>query len=96
MSIHNRTEEKQKLKQFVPVADAQVKHHVFVCSGKACTKLGSPEVKAEFEKELETRRLRQEKEAKGRNPNGEFVLTDCGSVSFCSIGTAVLVNPEGV
>ena len=24
------------------------------------------------------------------------MLTDCGSVGFCSIGTAVLVYPEGV
>jgi (2Fe-2S) ferredoxin len=23
-------------------------------------------------------------------------LTDCGSIGFCSIGTAVLVYPEGV
>ena len=35
-------------------------------------------------------------ESKGRNPKGEIVLTDCGSVGFCSIGTAVLVYPEGV
>ena len=27
---------------------------------------------------------------------GEIVLTDCGSVGFCSIGTAVLVYPDGV
>ena len=29
-------------------------------------------------------------------PRGEIVLTDCGSVGFCSIGVAVLVYPEGV
>ena len=27
---------------------------------------------------------------------GPIVLTDCGSVGFCSIGVAVLVYPEGV
>jgi NADH-quinone oxidoreductase subunit F/NADP-reducing hydrogenase subunit HndC len=27
---------------------------------------------------------------------GEIVLSDCGSVGFCSIGPAVLVYPDGV
>ena len=27
---------------------------------------------------------------------GEIVLTDCGSVGFCSIGPTVLVYPEGI
>ena len=27
---------------------------------------------------------------------GEVVLTECGSVGFCSIGVAVLVYPEGI
>ena len=27
---------------------------------------------------------------------GEIVLTDCSSVGFCSIGTAVLVYPDGI
>ena len=47
-------------------------------------------------RELEARGLRQGKESKGRNPLGEIILTDCSSVGFCSIGTAVLVYPEGV
>jgi (2Fe-2S) ferredoxin len=58
--------------------------------------VGSAEVKAAFERELEGRNLRYGKESKGRNPNGSIVLTDCGSVGFCSIGVAVLVYPEGV
>ena len=58
--------------------------------------VGSEEVKAAFERELEWRNLRYGKESKGRNPNGPIVLTDCGSVGFCSIGVAVLVYPEGV
>ncbi|MDQ3219689.1 MAG: hypothetical protein M3Q26_02935 [Acidobacteriota bacterium] len=47
-------------------------------------------------RELEARNLRFGKESKGRNPNGSILLTDCGSVGFCSIGPAVLVYPEGV
>jgi (2Fe-2S) ferredoxin len=57
--------------------------------------LGSPEVKAAFESELKQRNLRYGKESKGRNPDGEILLTDCGSIGFCSIGTAVLIYPEG-
>lgn len=86
----------EHLKRLAPVVDAPIKHHVFVCNGKSCSAVGSAEVKAAFESELEARGLRQGKESKGRNPKGEIVLTDCGSVGFCSIGTAVLVYPDGV
>lgn len=58
--------------------------------------VGSAEVKAAFERELEGRGLRYGKESKGRNPLGPIVLTDCGSIGFCSIGVAVLVYPEGI
>ena len=40
--------------------------------------------------------MRWGKESKGRNPNGEIILTDCSSVGLCTIGAAVLVYPEGV
>jgi (2Fe-2S) ferredoxin len=85
-----------QLKKLAPVIDAPITHHVFVCNGKSCMPVGSDEVKAAFERELEARNLRYGKASKGRNPNGPIVLTDCGSVGFCSIGVAVLVYPEGV
>lgn len=88
--------DREQLIKLAPVAEAPIMHHVFVCNGKSCSAVGSAEVKAAFEKELETRGMRQGKESKGRNPKGEIVLTDCGSVGFCSIGTAVLVYPDGV
>jgi (2Fe-2S) ferredoxin len=88
--------DRAELEKLAPVATAPIKRHVFVCNGKSCSAVGSAEVKAAFEKELEAKGLRQGKESKGRNPKGEIVLTDCGSVGFCSIGTAVLVYPEGV
>lgn len=88
--------DKAKLEKLAPVMNARIKHHVFVCNGKSCMPVGSAEVKAAFEMELESRSLRYGKESKGRNPNGTIVLTDCGSVGFCSIGVAVLVYPEGV
>ncbi len=88
--------DRKELEKLAPVATAAIKHHVFVCTGKSCSKVGSAEVKAAFEEELQKRNLRYGKASKGRNPNGTIVLTDCGSVGFCSIGVAVLVYPAGV
>jgi NADP-reducing hydrogenase subunit HndC len=89
-------EDRHELEKLAPVMKAPIKRHVLVCNGKSCSKVGSSDVKAEFERILEAKGLRQGKEKKGRNPMGEIVLTDCSSVGFCSIGVAVLVYPEGV
>jgi (2Fe-2S) ferredoxin len=89
-------EDRAQLEKLAPVANAPIKRHVFVCNGKSCLAVGSAEVKAAFEAELQKRNLRYGKESKGRNPGGEIVLTDCSSVGFCSVGAAVLVYPEGV
>ena len=89
-------EDRAQLEKLAPVTTAPIKRHVFVCNGKSCSAVGSAEVKKRFEEELEKRNLRYGKASKGRNPEGEIVLTDCGSVGFCSIGAAVLVYPEGV
>ena len=96
MSDPKFIEDREQLRKLAPVADAPIKHHVFVCNGKSCSAVGSAEVKAAFEAELEARGIRQGKESKGRNPMGEIVLTDCSSVGFCSIGAAVLIYPDGV
>lgn len=89
-------DDKEKLRELAPVANARIVKQVFVCNGKSCSGVGSAEVKEAFVKELESRNLRWGKASKGRNPDGTIVLTDCGSVGFCSIGTAVLVYPDGV
>ena len=96
MSKTKFIEDRTELEKLAPVAVAPIKRQVFVCNGKSCTAVGSAAVKAAFERELEARNLRYGKASKGRNPNGEIVLTDCSSVGFCSIGAAVLVYPEGV
>ncbi len=96
MDSRKVTEDREHLEKHVPVAKAPIKHHVFVCNGKSCSTVGSADVKTPFESELESRNLRFGKEAKGRNPNGTILLTDCGSGGFCSIGPAVLVYPEGI
>lgn len=89
-------DDRDQLEKLAPVMAAPIKRHVFVCSGKSCSQVGSAEVKAEFVRILEEKGLRRGKKSKGRNPMGEIVLTDCGSVGFCSIGVAVLVYPDGV
>lgn len=96
MSKSRFVENKERLKKLAPVIDANIRHHVFVCGGKLCSKVGAVEVKEAFVKELESRNLRYGKESKGRNPNGSILLTDCGSVGLCSIGIAVIVFPENV
>ncbi len=96
MSKPEFIDDREKLEKLAPIANAPIKRHIFVCNGTSCLKLGSAEVKTAFEDELQQRNLRFGKEAKGRNPKGEVVLTDCGSVGLCTIGTAVLIYPEGV
>lgn len=96
MAKHKFIDDRDKLEKMAPVAKAGLKHHVFVCNGKSCSAVGSADVKAAFERELEGKNLRYGKRSKGRNPDGTILLADCGSVGFCTVGPAVLVYPEGV
>ena len=89
-------EDRDRLKDLAPIAGASIQRHVFVCTGKSCSAVDSAEVKSAFERELRARGLQYGKEKKGCNPNGSVVLTECGSVGFCSIGPAVMVYPDGV
>ena len=88
--------EREQLERLAPMVKAPIKRHVLVCNGKSCAAVGSSEVKEEFTRILEAAGTRQGKASKGRNPMGEVVLGDCGSVGFCSVGPAVLVYPDGV
>lgn len=85
-----------RLMQLAPVAAAPITHHIFVCTGKSCSAADSAEVKAVFERELLARGILFGKQAKGKNPQGNIVLTECASVGFCAIGAAVMVYPDGV
>lgn len=89
-------ESREELEKLAPVAAASVQRHVLVCTGKSCLAVGADEVKQAFEARLQTDQIRYGKVTKGRNPEGSVVLTECGSVGFCSVGPAVLVYPEGV
>jgi (2Fe-2S) ferredoxin len=86
----------ERLRALAPVATAPIRHHVFVCTGKSCSARDSAEVRDAFARELKARGVLFGKEAKGKNPNGSIILTECESVGFCAIGPTVLVYPEGV
>lgn len=86
----------EELRELAPVAAAPITHHVFVCTGKSCSKVDSEDVKDAFEKELKARGVLFGKEKKGKNPKGSIVLTECASVGFCAVGAAVMVYPDGV
>ena len=92
----NFIEDRERLVKLAPIAAADIKYHVFVCTGTSCSAVGSPEVRSAFERELKARGLQYGKEQKGCNPNGSVVLTECASVGFCAIGAAVMVYPDGV
>ena len=85
-----------QLRTLAPVTRAPVRHHVFVCTGKSCSARDSAEVKDVFERELKARGILFGREAKGKNPKGSVVLTECASVGFCAIGAAVMIYPDGV
>ena len=87
--------DRAQLEKLAPMLKAPIKRHVFVCTGKSCSQVGGREVFGEFDRILTEKGLRQGKESKGRNPMGEVVLTECGSIGFCSIGVAVMVYPDG-
>ena len=89
-------ESPEELCALAPVTTAPIRHHVFVCSGKSCSALGSAEVIEAFDHGLKARGILFGREAKGKNPQGSVVLTECASVGFCAIGAAVLVYPDGV
>ncbi|MBK9165008.1 MAG: (2Fe-2S) ferredoxin domain-containing protein [Acidobacteria bacterium] len=96
MAKPKKIKDRERLVKLAPVTEAPVRRHVFVCNGKSCMAVGAAEVKTEFERILAEKEIRFGKTSKGRNPEGPVVLTDCGSVGFCSVGPAVLVYPEGV
>ncbi|HEY3026929.1 MAG TPA: (2Fe-2S) ferredoxin domain-containing protein [Pyrinomonadaceae bacterium] len=89
-------EDREELCALAPVASAPLRHHIFVCSGKSCSAVGSAEVREAFEQELKTRGILFGKEKKGKNPKGTVILTECASVGFCAIGVAVMIYPDGV
>ncbi len=89
-------EDVDKLRALAPVTAAPIQLHVFVCTGKSCLARDSAAVRDAFEHELKQRGILFGKEAKGKNPQGSIIVTECASVGFCSIGPTVLIYPDGV
>lgn len=85
-----------KLRALAPVAGAPIRHHVFVCTGISCSAVDSAQVRDAFENQLKERGILCGKAAKGKNPKGSIIVTECASVGFCAIGAAVMVYPDGV
>ncbi len=96
MEESTEIQDRERLCALAPVTSAPLRHHVFVCAGKSCLANDSAAVKEAFESGLKERGLLFGKAAKGKNPSGSILLTDCSSVGFCAVGAAVLVYPEGV
>lgn len=87
--------DREELEKLAPMIKAPIKRQVFVCTGKSCNAVGAQDVRDEFKRILEEKGIRQGKESKGRNPMGSILLTECGSIGFCTVGTAVMVYPDG-
>ena len=49
-----------------------------------------------FESQLRSLGILFGRTAKGKNPHGSVILTECASVGFCAIGAAVMIYPDGV
>jgi len=96
MAVPEFIDNVEQLRALAPVVTAPIRHHVFVCTGKSCSARATSEVLAAFESELKERGLLFGREAKGKNPRGSIVVTECASVGLCSIGPAVMVYPDGV
>ena len=67
------------------MAAAPIQYHVFVCTGKSCSKVDSEKVKEAFEKELKSRGVLFGKEKKGKNPKGSIVLTEVAPLGFAQL-----------
>ena len=89
-------ENRDELRVLAPITTAPIRHHVFVCTGTSCSARESAEVKEAFETQLTERGILFGREAKGKNPKGSIVVTECASVGFCAIGAAVMIYPDGV
>jgi (2Fe-2S) ferredoxin len=76
-----------------PVTKANLKTHVFVCTGSSCSQNNSEQTLAKFWEVLAEKGLLYGKRG---TMDGTVIVSTCGSVGLCSIGPAVLIYPQGV
>ena len=75
-----------------PVTQANLKKHVFVCTGKSCSANDAEATLEAFWAVLKERNLLYGKRG---TPDGTVLVARCGSVGLCAVGPAVLIYPEG-
>ena len=75
-----------------PVTKANLKTHVFVCTGKSCSLNDSEATLAKFWEVLAARGLLYGKRG---SMDGTVIVTTCGSIGLCNIGPSVLIYPDG-
>jgi (2Fe-2S) ferredoxin len=75
-----------------PVTQARLTHHVFVCTGTACSRNASETTLLALRTELARHGLLYGKHG---SQEGRVIVTTCGSIGFCAMGPAVLVYPQG-
>ena len=83
----------QELSIKAPIVNADIKTHVFVCTGASCS---NNESQATLEKFWEVLKSRELLYGKRGSKEGTVLVTTCGSMGFCATGPAVLIYPEGV
>lgn len=76
-----------------PVTQANLRTHVFVCTGGSCGKNDSEETLERFRQCLAERGMLYGKRG---SMSGSVIVTSCGSVGLCSVGPAVLIYPDAV
>ncbi len=76
-----------------PVTKARLETHIFVCTGKSCSKNDSEATLGKFWEVLAEKGLLYGKRG---SLDGTVMVTSCGSIGLCAVGPAVLIYPEGV
>ncbi len=76
-----------------PVVRANLKQHVFVCTGSKCEKRDSEATLDRFYELLAQKGLLYGKKG---SKDGTVIVSKSGSVGLCAVGPAVMVYPQGV
>lgn len=83
----------EELQLKAPVVNANLKRHVFVCTGSSCSKRDSEATQNTFYKVLAEKGLLYGKRG---SMDGTVMVTTCGSIGLCQVGPAVLIYPDGI
>lgn len=85
--------ERAQLEALAPVVTANLKHHVFVCTGTSCSANNSQATLEAFWHVLKERGLLYGKRG---SKEGSVIVSTSGSIGLCSVGPAVMIYPDGI